>query len=463
MQQYTNFSIMLIALWIFIAFVIFSIIILIHEWGHFSAARRFGVKVEEFWLGIPPKAKKLFTDKHGTQYTLNWLPIGWFVRLKWENTPHFHLYDSKQHLLSPWALQEALKKQNPIFDTTGEEISAEVRKEIKKQIESVNASDALQSKPAWQQSIVMLAGVAMNFVLAVFIFWILFMVGVKPVGINTILPVDTTMRLIPSVEDAKKQGLLIEKDGIYMIPIEDSIAQKAGILENDLVTHVQDIPIQTIEELQAVFLQYASENIQLQVQRALSGCDVSNPANTCTMQSIPIAVTPNAEGKIGAYIFPNIIVDENHKIRVWPVVALGYALQETYGQITLTLKWLKTIVGKIILPETPTERQEALDQVSGPIGMVNFMTKSLWNGAVFLIIIGAIISINLGVFNLLPIPALDGGRFLFIMINTTVKKIFGKKIVSDHIEWLIHVGFFLFLIILSVLIAYNDIYKIVSW
>jgi regulator of sigma E protease len=94
--------------------------------------------------------------------------------------------------------------------------------------------------------------------------------------------------------------------------------------------------------------------------------------------------------------------------------------------------------------------------------MVDFMTKSIGNGIIFILILWAIISINLWVFNLLPIPALDGWRFVFIVINGTIQKIFWKKAINERLEWSIHVLFFLFLIALSVLIAYNDITKIIN-
>lgn len=87
-------------LWIIVALIIFSIIVLIHEYGHFKTARIFWVKVFEFGLGIPPKAKKLWTDKSWTEYTLNWLPIWWFVRLKWENNHYFLIYDKDKNLIN---------------------------------------------------------------------------------------------------------------------------------------------------------------------------------------------------------------------------------------------------------------------------------------------------------------------------------------------------------------------------
>lgn len=71
-----------IFLGIILAIVVFMVIVGLHEWGHFVAARRFGVRVFEFGLGIPPKMMTYFRDKKGTDYTLNWLPLGGFVRLK---------------------------------------------------------------------------------------------------------------------------------------------------------------------------------------------------------------------------------------------------------------------------------------------------------------------------------------------------------------------------------------------
>lgn len=75
---------MTIFLGIILALFIFSVIVFFHELGHFSTAKKFGVKVEEFGIGIPPRAKQVWRDKSGTIYTLNWLPIGGFVKMKGE-------------------------------------------------------------------------------------------------------------------------------------------------------------------------------------------------------------------------------------------------------------------------------------------------------------------------------------------------------------------------------------------
>mgnify|MGYP001773387975 CR=1 FL=1 len=90
---------MYIIIWIIIAIVMFSIIVLIHEWWHFAAARKFWVRVEEFWLWIPPRAKKLFYDKKGTLFSLNWLPIWGFVKLTWETPNTFNVYNQEKNYI----------------------------------------------------------------------------------------------------------------------------------------------------------------------------------------------------------------------------------------------------------------------------------------------------------------------------------------------------------------------------
>ena len=122
--------------------------------------------------------------------------------------------------------------------------------------------------------------------------------------------------------------------------------------------------------------------------------------------------------------------------------------------------FFQLLLRKIIAPKTQTERQEAINEVSWPIWMVDFMSKTIWNWLVFIIVIWAMISINLWVFNLLPIPALDWWRFLLIAINWLIQKIFWKKAISENTESIIHWTFFIFLIALSIIIAYNDVIKI---
>lgn len=452
---------MLIIIWIITSIIVFSIIILVHEYGHFKTARIFGVKVEEFWLWIPPKARTLWKDKYWTAYTLNWLPLGGFVRLKWESIHTFHVYDTNKKLYNNQDLEKDLKNNVDIFDVDGKTIPKEIKQEIYKKLQDNFAKDSLLSKPAWQQAIIMLAWVCMNFILAIFIFSIIFFIWVSPIGINYKIATSLDLKLIPTPEKAKEIGLIIENPWVYLLPAPDSIALKSWIKNYDLALKANWIEIKNYEELKNIIWENKENNIVLEIKRSLNNCDITKSEN-CDFENIFVSVTPSNEWKIGSYLIPNTQINKDFTYHFSFIESLQYWTLETYGQIILTFKWLSLLAGKIFDPETPSERQEAIEQISWPIGMVDFMTKSISNGIVFILILWAIISINLWVFNLLPIPALDGGRFLLITINSIIKKIFGKKAISENLEGLLHVGFFILLIALSIIIAYNDIAKIIN-
>ncbi|MDD3645883.1 MAG: site-2 protease family protein [Candidatus Gracilibacteria bacterium] len=405
--------------------------ILVHEWGHFASARKFGVKVEEFGLGIPPRAKKLFTDKKGTLFSLNRLPLGGFVRLYGEN---------------PQLLQDK------------------------------NSKEALFNKPAWQQSIIILAGVFMNFVLAIFIFSLLFFFGVKPVGVNTVIPTEVESKLIPTYEQALESGILIKGEGVALYPIEDSIAKNAGINEGDILTHVivnnEQLTINSPNEVIDLVGKHAGEEIELILNTSSQPSPLEEKEQEQSSSPSPnkgeglgvrsVKVTPSSDGKIGAYLGDNIKINENFEYNYSIFESIKYGTTETYSQIVLTFKGIGLLGKKIFNPDTPEQREEAISQVSGPIGIVDFISNSVEAGFKFILIIGAIISINLGVFNLLPIPALDGGRFVFITLNGLIHKTFGFKFISEKSENIIHLLFFILLIALSLIIGYNDVIKIIS-
>lgn len=158
---------------IVVAFAVFFAVVIFHELGHFLAARRVGVKVEEFGVGIPPKAAVITTDKKGCEYTLNYLPIGGFVRLKGEDE------------LGPAAADK----------------------------------DAFASKSYVAKSLVILAGVAFNFILAFIIFVGLFWHGVAPLAVNSKFETRSETLLVPSFDRAVELGVF-EVSGISMTPVE---------------------------------------------------------------------------------------------------------------------------------------------------------------------------------------------------------------------------------------------------
>ena len=394
----------MIIIWIIVSIILFSIIVIIHERWEFSAARFFGVKVDEFWLGIPPRARKLFTDKKWTLFSLNWLPLGWFVRLKWENS-------------------SLLKNKKD--------------------------KDALINVAYYKQAIIILWWVFMNFLLAAIIFSILFMIWVKPIWINTKIDTDLNVKIIPTYEQAISDWFLLKSPGVLLSPVEWSIAEQAGIEIWDVLSHINNQEITTPKELIETVWKSAWEKIDFTIKK-ING-EIEN-----------IVISPSPEGKIGSYVSENITLNKDFEYKYSFLNAMKYGFIETYNQSLLTFKWLGILVKKIFTPETPNERQEALAQVSGPVWIVDFITNALSEWIIFLLIIWAIISINLGVFNLLPIPALDGWRFVFIFINGVIKSLFWKKIIGENTQSMIHIWFFILLIALSIIIMYNDIIKIIN-
>ncbi len=382
---------MMILLWIITSIIIFSTIVLLHEYWHFKRARIFKVRVEEFWLWIPPKAKEIYTDKKWTKYTLNYLPLWWFVKLN-END---------------W-------------------------------------EDSLSNKKAWQVSIILLAWVFMNFLLAFFIFTILFFIWVSPIWINN------------KIENNYNLKIILEKPWVLLASLTWSIADKAWIKENDILYKINNINVNNYTEVAKIITENKNKQITLDIKR--ENCE----GKKCITKDIKINLTPNKDWKIWVYIWPNIEVKKDFKYNFTLFESIKYWFLETYWQIKLTFKALWILIQKIFNPIDEKERQEAINSLSWPIWITDLITSSIWNWIVFLLILWAVISINLWVFNLLPIPALDWWRFVIVVINSFIEKIFSKKLIKENIENIIHMLFFIVLIVLSIFIAYNDINKIIA-
>ena len=421
----------MIIIWIIIAILIFTIIVMVHEWWHFKAARIFWVKVEEFGIWIPPRAKKLFTDKKWTLFSLNWLPLWGFVKLTWETQRNFLIYDEKNNLLNNENLKKFILENKEVFDKKWNKIWKEDKIEILKILSENEANYNLNKKPAWQQSIIILAGIFMNFVLAFFIFFILFLVWVKPIWINNHIKTSLDLKLIPTLEQAINNWILEKKPWIILSPVSWSLAEKSWIQKWDIILKINDEEINSSE----IFMKKIKEN-----------------------KGKTIILTKSCKNKENCK--EKIYINKDFEYKFWVLDSAKYAFLETKNQVLLTFSALSDLAKKIFTPETKTERQEAINSMSWPIWIVNFISETFSSWILFLLIIWALISINLWVFNLLPIPALDWWRFLFIILNSIFSKIFWKKFFSENMETIIHFIFFMILIALSLIIWYNDIVKI---
>ena len=439
----------MIIIWIIIAILIFTIIVMVHEWWHFKAARIFWVKVEEFGIWIPPRAKKLFTDKKWTLFSLNWLPLWGFVKLTWETQRNFLIFDEKNNLLNNKNLKKFILENKEIFDKKWNKIWKEDKIEILKILSENEADYNLNKKPAWQQSIIILAGIFMNFILAFFIFFILFLVWVKPIWINNHIKTSLDLKLIPTLEQAINNWILEKKPGIILSPVSWSLAEKSWIQKWDIILKINDEEINSSE----IFMKKIKENKGKTIILTKSCKNKEN----CKEK---IYINIDEAWKIWSYISENITINKDFEYKFWVLDSAKYAFLETKNQVLLTFSALSDLAKKIFTPETKTERQEAINSMSWPIWIVNFISETFSSWILFLLIIWALISINLWVFNLLPIPALDWWRFLFIILNSIFSKIFWKKFFSENMETIIHFIFFMILIALSLIIWYNDIVKI---
>ncbi len=355
--------------------VIFSALVLVHEWGHFTAARKTGMKVEEFGIGLPPRAKGLFKDKKGTLYTLNWIPFGGFVRLYGEDAS------------DPKVLKDP-------------------------------ASYASKSIP--KKILVITAGVLMNFLLA----WVLISVGFT-VGMKPFLVTEA------DVLAAQEAGLIELQNTIYIHEIQEgSVLTGQGIEEGDLIMTVNGESNLATTDL-SNYIQ-PEQPVVLEVLRGEERLD--------------FIVEANSEGKLGISISDAPLLLNQKKVR-YPVHIAAFEAVKEVGRLSyLTVDMLRGVVVSLVAKFTVPEG------VAGPLGIYKMTGVYLQEGIVALMQFTALLSISLGVINIMPFPALDGGRFLFIIFEVVT----GKR-ANAKTEAIVHGVGFVLLMLLILVITWKDV------
>lgn len=360
--------------------VLFISLVLIHEWGHYIVAKRNGVEVEEFGLFFPPRAKVL-TRRNGTEYTLNWLPLGGFVKLKGENDAD----------MTPGSFGNA---------TT------------------------------WVKAKIMLAGVVMNLVAAFVLLTILALWG--------------TPKLVDNQFTVNSDTSIVRNDVIVGNVEQGSPAEKAGLKQGDALKSIgrgtDVVRITSADVLPAVTKEYAGQDVYVEYVR--SGVEESAKVNIRSAKEVAAAKNSDKpKGYIG--VTPG---EYTLQRSTWsaPIVAAGLM-----GQFTeLTFKGLATAISSLFHGDTA----KASEQVSGPIGIFVILQQGTILGLQYILLIIAIVSLSLAIMNVLPIPALDGGR-LFVLL---VSRALGKPITKELEETIHGIGF-LFLIGLIILISVVDV------
>jgi regulator of sigma E protease len=330
-------------------------LIIIHEFGHFIASRLVGIEVEEFGLGFPPRMATLF-ELGGTKYTLNWLPLGGFVRPKGENDP--------------------------------------------------SVEGGLAAARPWKRLVVLFSGPLANLLVGV----LLYAMIITRVGVSI-------------------------NDQVQILEVApNSPAAQAGLMAGDMILAVNDTPVNGMEDLQTSINDNLGQATQLTYQRN---------EETATVTMVPRADPPPGEGAIG-------IIMSNPTRQVSLISAIPLGVEATFNQISALATFpLQMIKGNV----TPEE-----GRLVGFKGMFDIYQavreptpQSPIPAGVNVLAFFATITISLGVLNLMPIPALDGGRILFVL-----PEIFLGRRIPPQYENVINLVSFTLLILLLLYINLYD-------
>jgi regulator of sigma E protease len=349
-------------IYVIAAVLIFGILIMIHELGHFTVARLCGVHIEEFSIGMGPKLLQKKTKKHGTLFSLRLLPIGGYVSMKGEND-----------------------------DAEGE--------------------DSFARKKVWQRIAIVVAGALMNLVLGFIIVFIIVCLS------KNLLASTTIHSFLDGATSNSETGLQVE----------------------DTIIKVNNVSVYTGEELTYEIMNQGNKPLDLTVLR---------DGERTVLKDV---VFPQFEDQ-------GIVFGESD-FKVWAVKdpSLWQLIRITWHRSTSLVKMVWDSLFNLITGRF------SVSSVSSPIGVTaavkDTISGSGWSATQILqyvLNITAVISINLGVFNLIPFPALDGGRFLFLVIEGI-----RRKPISQEIESKIHFAGIVLLMILMVLVVGKDIIALI--
>ncbi|MFO0782012.1 MAG: M50 family metallopeptidase [Candidatus Saccharimonadales bacterium] len=376
--------------------VLFVGLVVVHEWGHFIAARRNGVEVEEFGIFFPPRLfkKKL---KSGMDFTINALPLGGFVKLKGE-----HDNDTEPGTFGAASLSAKVK--------------------------------------------IMVAGVTMNLLTAIAVFTVLALIGMP--------------KLIDNQFTVKKDTQLVSSQVMAAYVEPGSPAAKAGLQPLDQITGIQQpgyspVGISSAEDLPKVTKNFAGKKVYVFYER--DGEQKKGETQLLSKAQVEASKkTDNPKGYLG--VAPTEFTMQRN---TWsaPIVALGFTAQVT----ALTFQGLGHAIAGLgsIIAGTATFNSEARqngqtaasEQVSGPVGIFVILKDGSLLGYQFVLLIIGIISLTLAIMNILPIPALDGGRLWLILFY---RKVLKKPLDPKREETINAIGFMV-LIGLIILITIVDV------
>ena len=367
---------------IIIFILILFVLVLVHEWGHFIVAKKTGMRVDEFGIGFPPK---LWSLRRGeTEYSLNALPIGGFVRIYGENA-----------------------------EDAAEDAAA-----------GSTVEGAFTTKSKWAQAAVLLAGVTMNIILAWLLFAVVLMVG------------------IPTAVTEGQQGADHATLRITEV-VAHGPAAEAGIPVGATVTKLQSGSTIISNVTPSKFSDFTSRH----PGQAIKVIYTANGQEHTTAVTPKTGLIPNdpSRAAIGVAVSFVAMVQQSLPQALWHATAMT-------GQGLVTIV---EGVGKLIWHSIRGTAN--FSQVAGPVGLVGLVGNAEHFGVTSVLMFMAMISLNLAVINILPFPALDGGRLLFVAIEAVIRRPI-NPIWTARVNL---VGFAL-LMVLMVVVTWHDIYRIVA-
>lgn len=363
---------------IIIFILVLGILVFVHELGHFLFAKLFNIRVDEFGFGYPPKMFKIFRWK-GTDFTMNWIPFGGFVKIFGESDDGEELTDAEKKI-------------------------------------------SLIHKPRWQQFLVMFGGILFNIIFA----WMLFS-GVYMSGVTA------------PIESAPENYSFNETRLVIGNVLANAPADEAGLKTGDEIKELFAIDGTQLTITDETIIE-VSEFVNKQGENESSaGFVVLRDEKLLAFETLP------QEGVIDGRYGIGISVDRVGELKLPFGQALIYGAKNTWSFTQLIADGFWQLVsGKV-----------SADNVSGPVGIVKQIGDASAVGFSYLLGFTALLSINLAVLNLIPFPALDGGRIFIILIESII----GKRLKPEIVNWVNVIGFFI-LIGLMLLVTANDIIKL---
>ena len=322
---------------------VLTVVVFFHELGHFLVARWCGVKVKAFSIGFGKEIYG-FEDKHGTRWRVAWIPLGGYVK--------FMDDDNAASVPSP----DAIAKMTP-----------------------EEREGSFHAKPVWKRAAVVAAGPAANFILAIIIFTLWYMV----------------------------QGVYSTDARVDMV-LENSPAAKAGLMAGDVIVEIEGQKIESFEHVQRIVGTNLGTPLTFKVDRG-----------GATLEKIVVPEVrseKDAKGDKQSMVVIGVRrAGTKDDLRVHypgPVEAVVLAVDRTQFIVTSTLGYLRDVV----------LQKQSGDQLGGPVRIADIAGRVAQNGAEHLIHLAAFISVSVGLINLFPIPLLDGGHLMFYAIEAIRRK-----------------------------------------